>query len=383
MANIDQTQWKLGQLDALRGIAILGVLGVHTLAAAPFVVHPGPFVFALLLSGQRGVQLFYIVSAFTLALSEDRRKTEQHTRVSFFIRRFFRIAPMFYVAVLLTHWLRPNIPGTWKDMLMAMTFVNGFSPDNINHSAVGGWSVADEAIFYAILPLLFRLVGSLRSAAIAFVLSAVTSVVLIHTILGSGLHTFTTKAMYFKFFSMVAELPVFLMGLLAYQVWKSMRSLPLQGRKEVSICLVLIAGLLYALLLPFDYARLLLESMSLMVLALGVSLYPWKVLVNQITIFLGKISFSLYLLHSLAFLSIGELLHRRYPSLDGFAFAAAMFLVGVSASVPLAVLTWHFVEKPGIQFGSFLIRKLSRKVIPDLAPVPQLTGVRDTAEAQF
>jgi peptidoglycan/LPS O-acetylase OafA/YrhL len=46
--------------------------------------------------GARGVQLFYMVSAFTL-LSVSRQPFNAR---SFFIRRFFRIAPAFYIAMI-------------------------------------------------------------------------------------------------------------------------------------------------------------------------------------------------------------------------------------------------------------------------------------------
>lgn len=50
------------------------------------------------LTGQRGVALFFIVSAFTLFLSYDNRKEERHPTRNFFIRRFFRLAPMAFLS---------------------------------------------------------------------------------------------------------------------------------------------------------------------------------------------------------------------------------------------------------------------------------------------
>ncbi len=60
---------KLDYIDALRGLAILGVIMVHSISDSnlPFIVER---IFG---QGARGVQLFYLASAFTLFLSFSNR----------------------------------------------------------------------------------------------------------------------------------------------------------------------------------------------------------------------------------------------------------------------------------------------------------------------
>ena len=90
---------KLRYIDALRGIAILAVMMVHT-------SHHGANNYndlfrSMFNEGARGVQLFYLASAFTLFLSYNYRKEkENHVAGNFFIRRFFRIAPMYYIGII-------------------------------------------------------------------------------------------------------------------------------------------------------------------------------------------------------------------------------------------------------------------------------------------
>ena len=49
----------------------------------------------------RGVELFFVVSALTLCLSSAARSNrEALPTLNFYIRRFFRIAPMFYIAIM-------------------------------------------------------------------------------------------------------------------------------------------------------------------------------------------------------------------------------------------------------------------------------------------
>jgi len=86
-------------LDGLRGVAALLVLSVHLLQIIN-LFNGKSFSF-----GAYGVQLFYILSALTLFLSSSQRFTsESKASLKFFIRRFFRIAPLFYIAVVLS-WI--------------------------------------------------------------------------------------------------------------------------------------------------------------------------------------------------------------------------------------------------------------------------------------
>ena len=84
-------------IDALRGFAFLGVLTVH----ASYEVPKLPFS-SLPELGQYGVQLFFLLSAVTLLRSMALRSAkERFAARNFFIRRFFRIAPLFWTGVVL------------------------------------------------------------------------------------------------------------------------------------------------------------------------------------------------------------------------------------------------------------------------------------------
>jgi peptidoglycan/LPS O-acetylase OafA/YrhL len=60
----------LPYIDALRGYAILMVIATHVAIGAPML---SGVVRALVDQGQRGVQLFFVVSAFTLIISWHHR----------------------------------------------------------------------------------------------------------------------------------------------------------------------------------------------------------------------------------------------------------------------------------------------------------------------
>jgi peptidoglycan/LPS O-acetylase OafA/YrhL len=158
--SMKDVRWHLGHLDSLRGIAVLGVVMVH---AGLNLNLPHRLAY-ITNSGQRGVQLFFIVSAFTLFMSHDNRKDEHRPNLNFFLRRLFRLFPMFYVATAVACIFTPQYVGPRIDVLLSLLFLHGFTPRTIMHGALGGWSVATEAIFYMCLPLLFRIIRSLYAA---------------------------------------------------------------------------------------------------------------------------------------------------------------------------------------------------------------------------
>src|SRR5215468_288588 len=80
-------------IDGMRGYAILMVIAVHASLRVPRLEWPLADVMA---QGARGVQLFFTVSALTLMMSWHRR---QDGSAPFYLRRLFRIAPMFWLAI--------------------------------------------------------------------------------------------------------------------------------------------------------------------------------------------------------------------------------------------------------------------------------------------
>ncbi len=102
---------------------------------------------------------------------------QRRSSVPFYIRRFFRIAPMYYLSIPLFLWVRgfgPSIYAPdgigWRHVVMATTFTHGLMPDTITSVVPGSWSIADEMMFYAIFPLLMLGLDRVR-----FVTAALTA----------------------------------------------------------------------------------------------------------------------------------------------------------------------------------------------------------------
>ncbi|MGY2293672.1 acyltransferase family protein [Pseudomonas sp. SDO528_S397] len=155
----NQSLKKYLYIDAIRGLAIIFVVLVH---ASQHVKPISSWLAHIMGEGASGVQFFYIASAVTLCMSWAARKNnELHPVRNFYLRRLFRIAPLFYLAIILFLWLNgtkasyfsPNGISWWFVPMTAL-FLHGFHPETINSVVPGGWSVAVEMTFYLVFPLL-------------------------------------------------------------------------------------------------------------------------------------------------------------------------------------------------------------------------------------
>ena len=149
-------------LDLLRGVAILLVILAHCSQSARSGI-PGLTSFAENY-GELGVQLFFIVSGYTMMLTFGDSGGPAAIR-SFYLRRVFRIVPLFWIAIafylLITRgegfkvWAPDGI-GT-GDVVRTFLFLQWSSVTAFNSVVPGGWSIAVEMQFYLLFPLLIHL----------------------------------------------------------------------------------------------------------------------------------------------------------------------------------------------------------------------------------
>ncbi|WP_247458014.1 acyltransferase [Bradyrhizobium sp. 2] len=208
-------------LDVLRGLAIVGVMAIHVSQSFPSKIHAVDFAF---MCGWTGVNVFYFVSAMTMCLMWTQRTETDPTR-KFYIRRFLRIAPLFWLAIPVylavngtgPSYNAPNGIGPLQVILTA-TFLHGFWPDSVNSVVPGDWSIAAEMTFYLVFPFVITAFGSRRHLylALAIALHLVNvclfkpwAFALFSAYYGPGHEAFVWNALHISFLN---QLPVFLVG---------------------------------------------------------------------------------------------------------------------------------------------------------------------------
>jgi peptidoglycan/LPS O-acetylase OafA/YrhL len=143
---------RVETLDTLRGVAILLVVLMHvSISYRP----PGFLSQTITVIGNQGVQLFFLVSAYTMCMTWDARISERKQALKFYIRRLMRIAPLYWTAIVFYRLVQPDMTenvGAEAFVLNAL-LLHGFWPTAINSVVPGGWSIAVEVTFYLLFPL--------------------------------------------------------------------------------------------------------------------------------------------------------------------------------------------------------------------------------------
>lgn len=358
-------------IDALRGIAVLGVILVHAEDIFPFLPygHLGPLA-PLLHQGGFGVQLFFVLSALTLLMSWHGRQEPDPTP-GFLIRRFFRVVPMFWAALGLYLLLdgaapRPYAPdgvAAWQVGLTAL-FLHGWHPLATNAIVPGGWSIAAEVSFYLLFPFLARGVTSL-GRALAFGLASLAlagaAAAWLWQVAGWGLAdpgSYLVKS--WLLWWAPSQLPVFAVGFIVYFALFGPQGAvpaprPWLGRGLVAGALAIALALPY-LGLPMPNLLYLPYAGLFGLLIAGLLLAPAPRLAPRWLVYVGRVSYSAYFLHFLVIRELGSYVALRMAQVEqpmvGYdKLFVAYALTVVLVTVALSTLTYRWIERPGIAAG--------------------------------
>ena len=346
----------IGAIDALRGYAILLVVFVHTQGIILPVSHGLKTAAS---QGARGVQLFYLVSAFTLTrslLHHLSREAPSEVYRAYAIRRFFRLAPMFYLVAAILFAMEGLSPRYWApeglsiwEFVSGFVFLNAWVPNAITSIVDGGWSVAVEANFYLLLPFLLLIIRDRRSALVALVAIGGTGFAISEALgdmaRAGGANHVTIS--FFKFW-LPYQLPAFLAGIVLYHL-PAPRPL---GRWADLVAVLALAGLLWI-------GRFYLFKVGCLAIFAYCVLHASRSLfANPVAAFVGKVSYSLYFLHFLAMRAAGQPIRDLAEMLPaGDARFVAAFLLLLAVAVPASWVTWRLVELPGMALGRHVLAR--------------------------
>jgi peptidoglycan/LPS O-acetylase OafA/YrhL len=346
-------------LDGLRGVAALLVLSVHLPLVINLFYGKG-FGF-----GVYGVKLFYILSALTLFLSSSQRfASESKASVKFFLRRFFRIAPLFYVAVIAS-WIflggiknRLPIQGiTLGNIAAHFLFIFGFSKYWIDSVVGVEWSIFCEVCFYLTLPFLFKRIKNLKGAVILTLISILIAFVFKKSV--SALFPGDPLMHEWSTFFVLSNYFYFAFGIILFFLVKANKR---YSNLMLTIGWCVCIFLLFLMLGQPDYsAALMAVPLSLFVFLMRHYFPVASIFNNLATRFVGKISYSMYLTHYLILNLFANLVIN--PNLTFFNQNIGTRLVGIFAAliavVAISVISYELIEKPGMSLGKNLIKKIS------------------------
>jgi peptidoglycan/LPS O-acetylase OafA/YrhL len=336
-------------IDGLRAIAVLLVVAYHI--GLPWFT--GGFV---------GVDIFFVISGFLISgILLREQATGTFSIVRFYERRIRRILPALVAVLIFTFVagyfaLLPNEMKELGQSILAALFSAAniffwktssyFQAPALSKPLLHTWSLAVEEQFYLVFPLLLLLLHRLprRTLKLTIVILALAS----FTISAIGVYSHAGSTFYLPH-TRAWEL---LVGtILALEIVPSPRSTIARNLTATSgLTLILIAALVFTSQTPFPGAAALLPCLgAALIIASGFTgtSVVGKLLSTRPFVFVGLISYSLYLWHW------PLLLINKYEYFRQIHLSKA-WLFFVMAGI--ATLSWRFIEQP-FRSGAF---KLSR-----------------------
>ncbi|MFK0330718.1 acyltransferase family protein [Rhizobium sp. NPDC090275] len=350
---------KLDFINTLRGVAILLVLTVHA------GQHVEGFD-TLTYWGARGVQLFFTVSAYTLAASWDRRNDGA---LPFYARRFFRIAPVFWLGICFYLFLygygpRPTAPSgiEFWHVAATATFMHGFFPTTINLIVPGGWSIAVEMAFYAIFPLVILALRNVRSSLIGLAIAYIVSdawlrysqLAVSTAFPGSDPATMAD----FCFLSLPSQVTAFAAGVAAYRIRAAAKS-DLKGPWLAMANTGLALGIMGTVsVMIFRLHDLPLYGLTFGAIVLAMSFGAGRPLSNKALSAFGVVSFSMYISHFFLLdqiTSFGQAL-----GLQGTYQFAFVWIGTAAACLIVCSAIYRLIEVPSMTLGRVVAKAISQ-----------------------
>ena len=351
------TQPRLAYLDALRGLAAVYVAASHFAQASPAIPPHWFLVFGGF--GGSAVILFFIISAFSLCMTCPLLPDGRVDTRTFYLRRLFRIAPLFwFMLALYAIGILPRFFATSPITPQAVLFDALFLTNLTDYMKLGvvaaGWTVGVEMLFYALFPLFARM--NVRGAL--WLLGATLALAVAYRAL-CGHYDFKTAAWYHYNAGFIHCLPVFVLGVACF-AWTKERQI---SRKEGAWMLAGACAGLAALILTnraFDTLEgAYLQAPCYAALLLGLRSYPLPLFVNDVTQYLGKISFSVYLVHMPIIAALKPAYVWVGNTMGWWVHYTAIWTVSViltaACVLAMATLTYALIERPGIALGRKLI----------------------------
>jgi peptidoglycan/LPS O-acetylase OafA/YrhL len=336
---------RLVFLDGLRGLAALIVFFSHTGSAIWPTAPDAPLVWAQV--GQCGVIIFFLCSGFIIPVSLTRGAR------SFWIKRFFRLYPLYWVSIALAvgcaglgfggEFARALAHDPRGTLLANLTMIPSILDAELLMSVY--WTLKVELLFYVIasLQLWMGLQRQVVPLTIGFLGIAAGTQALIPIPAAQNVLALDTTYLTVMFFGMVFA-----------QVYQG----HLRSRVAVVFTVVLL-GLLVALA-PLDARNggnmesyLALQAARL----LGFAIFGGALLLRHYSIpciacWLGTISYSLYLMHPIVLTVVPQ---QSTPPIT--------LLLWTITLIVIAAATYYAVEQPSMVFGRRLTRANRTTVI--------------------
>jgi peptidoglycan/LPS O-acetylase OafA/YrhL len=380
---------RVNELDSIRGIAAFVVVlhhlwetilpdqntypflgdpiaGTGWLADVALWISLSPL--RLLFSGHAAVGVFFVLSGFALTKSLENPRNADFVR--FMIRRFFRIYPPFALiivaAAVLCLVLQPQpIPGrewinlSWNEPLTAQLVLGHLAMISTagEYTSLNSpmWTLVHELrislVFIFLAPLVIAYPRSSFVAAIG--VFALLSIRRFTTLMGDFIPEGLSRDVFQSFVQTARYILFFVFGILIASKFQQFQAV-LERRKGLVMVLWPVAFILLAVPYTKGYLEICYAVGALLLIVLCMhSVGARRFLNRPVFLWLGKVSYSLYLSHQIVLIALVHVLHDKLP-------IGVIILLVLLISLPLAELLNRTVELPSSEIG----KRLSKIGLP-------------------
>ena len=358
------------ELDALRGIAILGVVLFHlTSFWMAYVRVPLPLpllredALKLFHSTGWGVSLFFLLSGYLLTWTEEKRaRSGAYSVRSYALRRMLRLVPAYYFAILVAIVVWPERASV-MGVLLQMSFLQALNPYTGMALDPVWWSLTAEVVFYVLLPFLVvklpRFSQRLTLFGALFVISLSTRMIIWHVAGQPLIQPDESGLLRYLYFLPTTWLWLFLAGVLLRMVVERLGARPMSRLRPLLASVLFLVSAFFLVTLPYLLGeRAMKMPLDLMMVAFFASAVLGAPLLRGVLswrplVFVGVISYSLFLLHH----AVIEVISRSF--LDDVRewlvgrgdLAAWTIFLGYSsgvlaAAVAASYLSYRYIESP-------------------------------------
>lgn len=357
-----EQQRRVIYLDALRGVAIVLVMAYHVCTRFGDSVA-GVFSSVFGRTGWAGVDIFYAISGFliTRILIADH---EAGRLPAFFVKRFFRIVPLYFVAVLayvsvslVTGFERELLERIWVTFLFLTAWLIPFLGENGVPYTIS-WSVSVEESAY----LLFGMVslwGFVRFRKVLWLIVGAALLLRVAVVFGNW---FDSRLLYYFVPARIDTIAIG--GLFAIAGADHARRssyLVAACATAASIFAFGFFGKQNAFLATVGYTVLGVAAARLVFL-LATRPRGGEGLVARLLAKIGEVSYFIYLFHMFVIGGFAYVLPQPWQQRLGFL---PLFVAVLLVTYTAARISWAWFEFPLISYG----RRLANRYCPARSPI--------------
>lgn len=347
----DQSHYMI-QLDALRALAVFGVLVHHFLPHEFFLnskLHWGPL----------GVRLFFVLSGFLITgillrcreLVDSTQQDAWFTIKKFYLRRFIRLMPIYYLTILATIIIASS--SIKNSLVWHLTYTSNiyFALNDWDTITSHFWSLAVEEQFYVFWPLIMILVPR------QYLLKIIISTICIGPVFRLLMIAFNFSNGNREYILTFACFDSLGLGALLAFFNQNQNELK-QAKKYLCLFCFWLGFPLFVAFKLISFTNIDNFIVSSLEYTTASMLFVWLIeraargfngltgLILELPglVYLGKLSYGIYVYHLLVPYALYKILSHLglpYP-----VWGWKKFVLSSVLTIIMAVLSWHFFEKP-------------------------------------